>query len=416
MCSPSGSVLGTLPPLDVVSPWWPDVEPVVAAAREQLGVDVTVLRVLKTTGRGPAGGKGAYLAQAGAPGDGTAADADSAAPWLRQLRPLTPDDELYRLAAADDPCRQAWARPGGVANDVAWADAWLDAAGTPRTGPAVQARSWNLSSVVRLPTAAGTFWCKRIPPFLAPEGPLLTALGSAEPGLVPHVVAHARDGDGSSVTLLRGADGVDQWEASEPVLTIMARRWVDVQARWASRVEELLALGLPDRRSAPLLAAVRTLVGRPEVRATLTGAELTALDAVVAALPARLAALDACGLPATLVHGDLHPGNWVGDGERLVLLDWGDSVVGHPMHDVPGFLARAPEHARPRLRAVIVDAWARHHPDADPDRALRLVEPVVALRAALVYRTFLDGIEATEQDYHADDVPAMLRLAVAASR
>jgi hypothetical protein len=39
---------------------------------------------------------------------------------------------------------------------------------------------------------------------------------------------------------------------------------------------------------------------------------------------------------------------------------------------------------------------------------MALIEPVEALRRALVYRTFLDGIEETEREYHEADVPAML--------
>jgi aminoglycoside phosphotransferase (APT) family kinase protein len=160
---------------------------------------------------------------------------------------------------------------------------------------------------------------------------------------------------------------------------------------------------------------VTDLLARPDVRATLTRAELDRLDAAVAALPERLAELDACGLPDTLVHGDLHPGNWIGDGDRLVLVDWGDSLVGHPMLDVLAFLQRTPAGpVRERVRRVFVEAWRHAVPGADPDRAMSLIEPVEALRRALLYRTFLDGIEETERDYHEADVPAMLRLALTA--
>jgi aminoglycoside phosphotransferase (APT) family kinase protein len=136
----------------------------------------------------------------------------------------------------------------------------------------------------------------------------------------------------------------------------------------------------------------------------------------VATLPARLAALDACGLPATLVHGDLHPGNWIGDGERLALVDWGDSGIGHPLLDTLAFLSRVPAGpVRERLRDILVSQWAQRFPDADPLRAMELVEPVAALRAATIYQTFLDGIEDSERGYHVDDVPAMLRRALAST-
>lgn len=396
-------MLGTLPAFEVSSPWWPDVGPVVAGARERFGIGLTVLRVLRTTGRGPDGGEGAYLAEAA--DAGSAGNADLA----------EPDDELRRLAEADDPLRQPWARPGGPAAEVAWADDELESAGLTRTGPGQQVKSWNLSSVLRLPTRAGPVWCKHVPAFLAHEGAVLTALRRTDPDLVPNVLAHRRDPDGTTVTLLAHVPGEDQWHAPQPVLTAMARRWVGVQARCASEVEELLVLGLPDRRSHALAAAVADLVGRRDVRATLAAAEVDGIDALAAALPERLAELDACGLPSTLVHGDLHPGNWIGDGDRLVLVDWGDALVGHPMLDVLAFLARTPAGAvRDHVRRVFVDAWRDAAPGSDPDRAMALIEPVEALRRALVYRTFLDGIEETEREYHEADVPAMLRLALGA--
>jgi Ser/Thr protein kinase RdoA (MazF antagonist) len=229
------------------------------------------------------------------------------------------------------------------------------------------------------------------------------------------VLAHRRDPDGTSVTLLEHVPGDEQWHAPEPVLAAMARRWVAAQARWPSAVDELLALGLPDGRSDALVAAEADLLDRRDVRGTLTPGELDRIDALVAALPGRLAELDACGLPATLVHGDLHPGNWIGDGSRLVLVDWGDSLVGHPMLDVLAFLQRTPAGAvRDHVRRVFVESWRAAAPRSDPDRAMSLIEPVEAVRRALVYRTFLDGIEETERDYHEADVPAMLRLALGA--
>jgi aminoglycoside phosphotransferase (APT) family kinase protein len=122
--------------------------------------------------------------------------------------------------------------------------------------------------------------------------------------------------------------------------------------------------------------------------------------------PERLEAVEACGLPDVLVHGDAHPGN-----ARLGLtvpiwFDWGDSCVGNPLLD----LAALPDDhpVVPRW----LDRWAAAVPGSDPHRAWGLLAPLAALRLAVVYQGFLDGIEPSERPYHEGDVlPALERAA-----
>lgn len=113
----------------------------------------------------------------------------------------------------------------------------------------------------------------------------------------------------------------------------------------------------------------------------------------------------------TLVHGDFWPGNLRGDDQRLVLLDWGDSGVGHPLLDSAAFLDRIPTADRPAIRADWSRRWQLAVPGSDPDRASDLLAPVAALRQAIHYRAFLDGIEPDERIYSADDPATWLRRA-----
>jgi len=123
-------------------------------------------------------------------------------------------------------------------------------------------------------------------------------------------------------------------------------------------------------------------------------------------LPARALEVYACGLDDTLVHGDLHPGNFLGDASQLALLDWGDAGVGHPLLDQSAFLERVPAAVREAVRAVWSSAWRTRVPGCDPERAARLLAPVAAARQAVIYRRFLDGIEPSEHVYHRHD-PAL---------
>ena len=52
-----GQVLGTLPPVALEMPWWPEADDLVTAVRERDGIEITVLRLLRATSDGVAGGE-----------------------------------------------------------------------------------------------------------------------------------------------------------------------------------------------------------------------------------------------------------------------------------------------------------------------------------------------------------------------
>jgi hypothetical protein len=61
------------------------------------------------------------------------------------------------------------------------------------------------------------------------------------------------------------------------------------------------------------------------------------------------------------------------------------------------------------LMATWAAAWQRRCPDSDPMRAATLIEPIAAVRRAVIFRLFLDGIEPSERRYHAGDPARWLR-------
>jgi hypothetical protein len=347
------------------------VEPVVKEAHALHGMEVTILRVLGAERKLPPGGEVTYLAEV-----------------ARQV-----DAEPWRGMLDEHPLRMPWARPGGPAADVAWAESVLADSGMRRIGPAQQVRTWNLSSLWRLPVEGQTAWLKCVPPFFAHEGPVLARLqGRPVPTLI------ARDG---LRLLLAEIPGEDLYGAPVTQLLEMARLLVHLQRQWLGRTDELIGLGLPDWRASALVPAIARLVER--IGPKLATDDRAALDGFVTGLADRFAQVTACGLPDTLVHGDFHPGNFRGDGTSLVLLDWGDSGVGNPLLDEPAFLDRVPTDAVETVRRTWHAEWTSAVPGSDPDRASRLLRPVAAARQALIYQVFLDGIEPSEHPYHAAD-------------
>jgi Phosphotransferase enzyme family len=368
----TGTVLGELPPFDLERPFWPETADVVATVRELYGIDVVILRILATERAQPHGGAVTYLAQ-------TETQTGQLPPGLR---PST-------VTLGADPRRPAYAEINGPAKTLAWAETAL---GTPILAR-TQLRTWNLSTIWRLDTADGPVWLKQIPPFFAHESAVVRWIG---PPLVPEVLA-AENGK----MLLADVPGEDLYGAGLELRRAVAEGFHRVQA---AAVRDLPLFGVPDERGQALIEPIKQVV-------TEYGGD----QRLIEDLPERFAEIEACGVPDTLVHGDLHPGNVRGDGQRWAIIDWGDSFVGHPGYDIMRLAEGLPEADRQVLIGEWAERWRNEVPGCEPERVLDLMAPLAHLRAAVVYARFVANIEPAEHPYHASDVPAALERAAAAA-
>ncbi|HEX3648834.1 MAG TPA: phosphotransferase [Pseudonocardiaceae bacterium] len=378
LVDPAGHPLGTLPLGALPSPWWQDTGEVIAAAHAQHGSHVTLLRLLTVDQPAPPGGALTYLAEL---------DGPPPAAMLPHTDPTW---------TAPHPLRMPWANPGGPTASLAWADRTLAAHGTP-IHQRHQFRTWNLSSIWRLDTTAGTVWLKEVPEFHAHEGAVLAWL--ARP-TTPQLIAtdHTR-------MLIADIPGTDRYHAPAAERAAMLTELLDIQTHATHHVPELLALGVPDQRTTPLLARITETIDT----AQLPHADRTTLHQ----LAHTLTELASCGIPDTLRHGDFHPGNVRTHNGHHVILDWADSAIGNPVFDL--IRLRGPD-GDDALTAQWCAHWRTIIPGSDPERAAALAAPLAALRDAAVYGTFLANIEPTEHPYHAVDVPNALTEALRTSR
>lgn len=355
-----GSLLGTLPPFEVDLPWWMETVEVVATARRLHGVEVAILRILETEPGLTHGGKVTYLAE-----------------LLSGSADLTPST----LDTGDHPLRPDYAKPGGPTRSLAWAARVLD----EPIEVAQQQRTWNLSAIWRLTTAGGeVMWLKQVPHFFRHEAAVLTYLD--------HLPLHAFDSAGRM--LMGNIPGSDLYEAAYPVREQIAGDMVAIQLRvaGAAEIDSLLGAGVPDQRGHRLADRLRPLLDEAWINE-------------------RLDAATGCGLPDTLVHGDLHPGNVVGTPTDRTIIDWGDSFLGHPAFDILRLAERLSEPETVRLYAFWAELWRAAVPGCDPLGAIEALRPVAAARMALVYADFLANIEPSEHPYHSQDVEIWLAKA-----
>jgi hypothetical protein len=210
-----GAVLGELPPVNLELPWWPEVRELVEAVRERDGLQVSVLRLLRTASDRIAGGHVTYLAETD----------------RRPDRPLPPwaGDPL-----AAEPHRQLWARPGGPRELLDWADQELARCGLRRMAAAQQMRTSNLSAIWTISTTAGRIWLKAVPDFFAHEGAVIDWIGTpVAPPLYGQVPGRVLMGDISGVP----NHEVSGFAALEPMVELLT----GLQRRALDRLDDLRA-------------------------------------------------------------------------------------------------------------------------------------------------------------------------------
>ncbi|MDQ3358449.1 MAG: aminoglycoside phosphotransferase family protein [Actinomycetota bacterium] len=257
--------------------------------------------------------------------------------------------------------------------------------GREPAGPAQVLKSWSQSTVLRYPWrgagGADTAYLKATCGWFRHEPAITQVLGRIVPEHVPTVLAvDARRG----WMLMGPLPGHDRPEAeaeseSEDAVVATARVLAQVQLRSVDRLAELAAAGCPDRTLEPTLAALSHLLKDGFELPQLTGAERARVRATHPWLAEQVRTLYGCGLPVTVAHGDLHPGNVAVRGEQLVIYDWTDACLSHPVLDAAGLAhwagangAATAEQVWSAYLQVCRSTW----PEADLDTA-RSVAPVV---------------------------------------
>ena len=263
----------------------------------------------------------------------------------------------------DQPQLLPWEEPGWFERVAAWVGIELGRLGVESRGELELVRAHPWAAVARIATAAGDVWFKEPAPSLSFEPSLTVAVSARCPDLAPDVLASegtwllTRDAGPQLRALLRSGDRSPSWDELLP-------RYAELQMELAGDVEELVALGAPDKRPATVAAAYPELIERVGHLGTVDAKRLLALMPELESLTEALAGGT---MPATLIHEEFHETNvFVGaDGARL--LDWGEAAVSHPfaglvntLRDI-AFRRRLRPNGREmlRLRSVYLEPWAR---------------------------------------------------------
>ncbi len=376
------------------------------AARDLLGVEVSVLRCLRDDPSGRARQQVHDLDVHGAPwappAHGrwlTRAELDTAALARPVQRAILAEWFSERYARHRPPDGRDWVLPGWRDEAIAWAERELARHGLPGVDEVEQVRVCEFSQVLRLHTADGDIYLKARPHSGASEPRLTQYLARHFPATMPTVIAIEAE---RRWLLMRASEGPALMDVADP------SRWergaeicARMQIECIGRAAELAALGCPVRsldwlegEIAPLLDDTPAL--QPADAEALTDAEVAEVRGLRSELQATCRELAARGLPLSLEHGDLWGVNVIAGERDCVLIDWEDASLAHPFFSVFLLLASldhtealaAVPDAQARIRSAYLGLWRQQATTDRLERAFDLSQRLAAVFYAVQFRRF----------------------------
>ena len=218
-----------------------------------------------------------------------------------------------------------------------------------------------------MPLADGVVWFKACAPVQAFEPRLTAELFCRWPDRVPEVLG--RD-DTRAWLLLADAGTPMRVLGNPPELWLrVLPLYAELQRGEAPHIRDHLAHGVPDLRVATWPARYDDLLNCDLPLDTHEVHRLREFGPRFSELCGELAARQ---VPETIQHDDLHMANVFREGERLRVLDWGDSSISHPFASLVVTFRFLEEFNQlptgdpwfSRLRDAYLEPWGRGLTDA----------------------------------------------------
>jgi hypothetical protein len=317
--------------------------------------------------------------------------------------PLVSAEQRMIMTAwlAGIPTQVPWYTPGYASTVETWAAETLLALGRKVNGSIEQVRSWERGALWHLPTNAGAVYIKAVPAVFHHEPALSAQLAAWLPGRTAPVFAYEQR---RGLFIMEDIGTHSLADTRDPLVWRTAmRRFAELQIALADRADELLVLGVPDRRLAQLPVWLDDLtfdeLALRGGAAGLSEEEIEALRARVTSLRETCVELTTGPIPASLEHGDFFPTQVLLGAHGPAVVDWSDSSLTHPFLSMV-FLtepsAPLPDVSEPVtwVRQAYLEPWQQFASLNELQDLLTAALKLAPLHHALIYhRTILPGLE-----------------------
>jgi len=316
-----------------------------------------------------------------------------------------------------------WEQPDWHTEARAWIHSALDQNGLKLSGEIEQFHIRPWSTVMKAPTDRGLYFFKASASVFSHETTLTAYLARFRPELFPELLAAdtrrhwmlMRDAGVPIRQFIRTEKSIEPWREVMPL-------YVDLQKDLGSHVDELLALGVIDRRLSKLPALFEILIAdEPSMLLdveddSLTTEEYARLKASVSEFERMCEKLSTFGIPETIHHDDFHDANIFTRDGRIIFTDWGESAVTHPfftlvviMRSVDNSFGADFSPEAEIVRDMYLEQWISYAPLDELRNIFKLAERIGYVNRALTWKMTIEQLPEAMKPEYAIAVPSYLK-------
>jgi hypothetical protein len=303
-------------------------------------------------------------------------------------------DALRTLSHHDESLSEGpFAKPGWLREMCRWIAQQIEPMKIRLTSNFQQFNASSSFSLMRFETTGPAVWFKAVGEPNTHEFNIVSILATLFPTYLPPIVAVRPEWNGWLATEVEGAS--PDADSSFSTWKTISVRLAELQIASLHEVPRLISAGCRDIRVSSLLNstdeffAIMDKLMKQQVKippSVLTSEELLDLKKRIKEI---LSPLAASGIPDTLNHLDLNPGNIFVSGERCTFIDWAEAAIGHPFLTFQYLLEHLtrlrPQYAdrREELVSVYASQWQRFAPASGVSHSLACA-PLIAVFAYAV--------------------------------
>lgn len=279
-------------------------------------------------------------------------------------------------------------------NSLAWAKDTLSAQKIKIFGKFEPVRLMPWSKVYRIKTQHGFVFLKVVTPPFDAELKLLPYLSDHFSEAIPHVIASSPE----HCSLL-------MQDAGAPLRPVMQKsyrldlaietlkNYANIQQQLSQQTDLILSLGVPYWRLNTLPSHFLSLLEKEAflINDGLSRDDIKKLQALSDEIHMLCHKILSYAIPETIEHGDMHDNNiLISAQSRLIIHDWGDTVLTHPFFSLCGFLHSAVKqhHIKQEishLEQAYCDMWLKYETKENIQSILFLVNQLREIKFVLSF-------------------------------